>query len=53
MNETNIQFLIPSGEIINIKVSFANAQPWFIELSLDGVQTVKFGGVIYLIVCVL
>jgi hypothetical protein len=44
MNETNIKFLSPSGEIKNIKVYFANAQPWFIELSLDGEQTVKLEG---------
>ena len=44
MNETNIKFLRPSGEIKNIKVTFPNEQPWFIELSLDGVQTTKFEG---------
>lgn len=44
MNETKIKILSPSGEIKNIKVSFADSHPWFIELSLDGKQTFKLEG---------
>ena len=44
MNETVIKFLTPNGEIKHVKVKFATAPPWFIELFLAELETTKFEG---------
>jgi hypothetical protein len=44
MNVRVIKFLAPNGEIKNVKVKFATAPPWFIELSLVELETTNFEG---------